>query len=158
MTLKNFIQGNKQILMNGNHVHFIKPLIGGKLKQRGGGIPYNINSDIHPYNQWSNPYTSVPNPQPNLGLYGGPDVLGNHIVPTTSNLINNQLQSANPPVEALTQYVGSNRLGNNFRATPGVNWYVDSNPELKHNILCTSSKGGSRKKKANKKRRNSRKK
>lgn len=93
--------------------------------------------------QWDSPFTSAPAPQLNAGLYGGQPMSGPWanipVTPTGPNMTNNNLQSAEPPVQALTQYVGSNRLGNNFRATPGVETFPNSN------ILCTTG-GGKRRK------------
>ena len=43
-----------------------------------------------------------------------------------TNLIHFNLRSANPPPGATEQYVGTDRLGNNYVPMIGVNWY---NPE-----------------------------
>jgi hypothetical protein len=43
-------------------------------------------------------------------------------------MINNNLRSANPPPMATEQYPGTNRLGNNYIAMPGVYWYSDTHP------------------------------
>ena len=70
----------------------------------------------------------APSPTHNAGLYSGPAFNGPWgnipVVPTTANLINNNLRSANPPPGATTQYPGTNRLGNNYIAMPGVYWYT----------------------------------
>ena len=65
------------------------------------------------------------------------------VKPHVSNMINNNLKSANPPHEALTQYPGTNRLGNNSMSMPGVNQYIgtylNNGP---FNIKCTGQNGG----------------
>ena len=40
-----------------------------------------------------------------------------------TNLIHNNLKSANPSPGATVQYVGTERLGNNYVSMPGVQWY-----------------------------------
>lgn len=69
----------------------------------------------------------IPPPPPNGGLYGGPVCLKPWmpipVTPTTTNLIQNNLRSANPPPGATEQYVGTNRKGNNYVGMPGVYWY-----------------------------------
>ena len=49
-----------------------------------------------------------------------------HVTPTATNMINNNLLSADPPPGATEQYPGTNRLGNNYIAMPGVYWYSDT--------------------------------
>lgn len=75
----------------------------------------------------NDPYTAIPPSAPNGGLYGGPQSnrpwASIPVVPTTANMINQNLLSANPPPGANVQYPGSNRLGNNYQAMPGVYWY-----------------------------------
>ena len=64
-------------------------------------------------------YTRAPPPVPNGGLFGGPQAMGEyasiHVTPTATNMIHNNLRSANPPPGATEQYPGTNRLGNNYR-------------------------------------------
>ena len=50
------------------------------------------------------------------------------MVPTTTNMINKNLRSANPPPGATEQYPGTNRYGNNYIPMPGVYWYNDTHP------------------------------
>ena len=50
------------------------------------------------------------------------------LTPTATNMIHNNLRSANPPPGATEQYPGTNRLGNNYVAMPGVYWYADTHP------------------------------
>lgn len=65
------------------------------------------------------------------------------IKPNVSNMINNNLKSANPPQEALTQYPGTDRLGNNSMSMPGVNQYIGTNLNNgPFNIKCTGQQGG----------------
>lgn len=67
------------------------------------------------------------------------------VEPTTSNMINNNLKSANPPLDAFTQYPGTNRLGNNTDSMPGISDYVGTT--LNHgpfNIKCTEQKAGAK--------------
>lgn len=129
----------------------------GKNKQRkqkrgGSYVPYDVPSNIHPYQQWDSPTTSAPPSQYNAGLYTGPSFQGPYgnipVTPTTPSMINGNLRSAEPPMDALTQYVGANRMGNNYRAVPGISWYADQNPAVKHNIICNATGGGSRKKRS----------
>jgi hypothetical protein len=60
----------------------------------------------------------------NGGLYGGPQV--NHawmpqaVTPTETNLIMENLKSANPPPGALAHFVSTVRPGNNYTSMPNV--------------------------------------
>tara|TARA_B100000768_G_C11268941_1_gene372439 strand:- start:129 stop:521 length:393 start_codon:yes stop_codon:yes gene_type:complete len=95
-------------------------------------IPVDVNSKV-PYElRWCDEITSAPDPIPNGGLFGGPHAMGPHasipVTPTTTNLINKNLASANPPPGAMNQYPGTNRLGNNYIPMPGVFWYNDTHP------------------------------
>ena len=78
-------------------------------------------------------HNQMPNSKPNGGIYGGKHSTkpwaSIHIIPTATNLIHNNLKSANPPPEATTQYIGSNRLGNNYIGMPGVKWYNPNNKQ-----------------------------
>jgi hypothetical protein len=73
---------------------------------------------------------SIPDSLPNGGLYNAPQVTapwGNiPVVPSGTNLIHYNLLSANPPPGAIDQYVGTDRMGNNYMPMPGVYWF---NPE-----------------------------
>ena len=135
---------------------------------KGGNYPVDVVSSIPPSNQWSNPYVSSPPPSYNAGLYGasiGQDPLtangpqfngpwGNvPVTPTTTNMINKNLVSAEPPPGATQQYVGTNRQGNNFTAMPGINWYNTTNQSNPgpFNLKCpTNLKGGKKKSKKKK--------
>ena len=95
-------------------------------------IPVDVNSKV-PYElRWSDEKTFAPDPIPNGGLFSGPQAMGPYasiyVTPTTTNLINKNLASANPPPGAMNQYPGTNRLGNNYIPMPGVFWYNDTHP------------------------------
>ena len=79
-----------------------------------------------------NPDSALPPSPPNGGLYGGPQSSGPWanipVIPSMTNLIQNNLRSANPPPGATEQYIGTERLGNNYIAMPGINWF---NPSAK---------------------------
>ena len=85
------------------------------------------NTPIPPGERASNPFDVMPPRPPNGGLYGGPDCdrpwLPIDVTPTATNYIANNLRSANPPPGAIEQYVGTNRLGNNYTAMPESYWY-----------------------------------
>ena len=74
--------------------------------------------------------TSIPESLPNGGLYSSAQSTGpwanTPVIPSGTNLIHFNLRSANPPPGATEQYVGTDRLGNNYVPMIGVNWY---NPE-----------------------------
>ncbi len=93
-----------------------------KNSKKGGSVP--------PNKQWSGPNVAAPPPQYNAGLFTGPQFNGPWgaipVTPTTTNMINNNLGSATPPPGAMTQYPGTNRLGNNWIAMPGVDDYISS--------------------------------
>ena len=50
------------------------------------------------------------------------------VIPTATNMIQNNLKSANPPPGATSQYPGTNRDKNNYIPMPGVYWYHDTHP------------------------------
>ena len=119
-----------------------------------GNYPVDVNSRIVPGKQWSGPNIQAPGPAYNGGLYSGAQGKGPWsslpVTPTTTNYINSNLRSANPPPGALTMYQGTNRLGNNFQAMPGVNWFKDTgalNPGP-HSIKCTQCGGNKKAKKS----------
>ena len=77
--------------------------------------------------------TAIPESSPNGCLYGGPQSTepwaNIPVTPSGTNLIHYNLRSANPPPGATEQYVGTDRLGNNYNPMIGVYWY---NPEEQH--------------------------
>merc|ERR1711907_187666 len=131
--------------------------------KKGGNYPVDVTSNVPASNQWSSPYISSPPPSYNGGLYGasiGQDPLtangpqfngpwGNiPVTPTTTNMVNKNLVSAEPPPGATEQYIGTNRQGNNFTAMPGINWYNTtnaSNPGPFNLKGPTNLKGGKKK-------------
>ena len=125
-----------------------------KLK-KGGGIP--------PNQQASGPDVAIVPPSYNGGLYTGVPFSGPWgnipVYPTTTNMINNNLKSANPPPGADVAYPGTERLGNNYQAMPGVGDYQSTSKVNwgPHKINCTkgmATVGGALKKKSlNKKKR-----
>ena len=88
--------------------------------------PSNILGELRDFS----PYNIMPKPPKNGGIYGGPQ--NNKpwssipVVPTATNLIYNNLQSANPPPGVIEQANGTIRLGNNYTSMPETKWY---NPE-----------------------------
>ena len=136
-------------------------IIGGQRKKGGnkrnnnkkGGnknIPIDIKTNVPATQQWTNPNVAAPAPQYQGGIYTGPQAYGPWgfipVTPTTSNMIHNNLRSANPPPGATVQYPGTNRLGNNFSAMPGVSWYnntTEMNPgQFRIKGTPCTSKGG----------------
>ena len=105
-----------------------KPLV----KSNKLNIPEDVNSEIPLNERWNCENTKAPDQVPNGGLFGGPQAMGPyasiHVIPTATNMINNNLRSANPPPGATEQYPGTNRDGNNYVPMPGVFWYNDTHP------------------------------
>ena len=70
--------------------------------------------------------SSIPPPKLNGGLYTGEAFLKNApwgnipVKPDVDYMTNINLRSANPPTEAIYQYPGENRSGNNFQEMPGI--------------------------------------
>ena len=97
-----------------------------------GHYPVDIDSPVPPELRASGPGDRIIAPQVNGGLYGGPQSdkpwANIPVAPTATNLIHYNLRSANPPPEAIVQYPGGDRLGNNYTAMPGVYWYNPDNP------------------------------
>lgn len=79
--------------------------------------------------------SKIPDSPPNGGLYGGPQSnkpwANKPVVPSMTNLIHNNLRSANPPPGATEQYVGTDRFGNNLAPMPNIYWF---NPCNKHGL------------------------
>lgn len=99
-----------------------KTKISQKKNKRGGAVS--------PLIQASGPNVAIVPPSYNAGLYTGVPFSGPWgnvpVAPTTTNYINNNLNSANPPPGGNISYPGTNRLGNNYQAMPGVNDYQSS--------------------------------
>jgi hypothetical protein len=84
----------------------------------------------------------LPLPTHNAGLYSGPAFAGDwgntYVTPTATNLINNNLNSANPPPGANTQYPGTDRTGNNIVNMPGVYWYTPKDSKCIYRMKVTN--------------------
>ena len=96
----------------------------------GGSYKTLTEGLVAPEKRDFNSNTAIPESAPNGGLYRGPQSTepwaNIPITPSGTNLIHYNLRSANPPPGATEQYVGTDRLGNNYVPMIGVNWY---NPE-----------------------------
>ena len=95
--------------------------------------PVDPPSSVPPQLRWNSPNEIMPTPTYyNAGLYTGESFKGPWgnipVAPTTTNMIQNNLRSANPPPGAIYQYPGTNRLGNNYIAMPGVYYYKQGPP------------------------------
>jgi hypothetical protein len=117
-------------------------------RMRGGNAPVTVDTSV-PHNlKWSDPNTAAPAAAHNGGLYSGQQFTGPWgnvpVTPTTTEHINNNLRSANPPPGATEQYIGTNRLGNNFVSMPGVAKFTSTHPQNPgpFDINCTT--GGRR--------------
>jgi len=79
--------------------------------------------------------TKIPPSLPNGGVYGGPQSKNPWanipVTPSMMNYVHHNLRSANPPPGATEQYVGTDRLGNNYVSMPGTYWF---NPEDRQNM------------------------
>ena len=74
----------------------------------------------------------------NGGLYGGEQSTkpwaSIHVDVNQNNLMQNNLKSANPPPGASEQYVGGNRLGNNYVIMEKIKWFNPNNMNCMYNI------------------------
>ena len=90
------------------------------------------------YNFQKYGYMKVPEPKVNGGLYIGKKGVGNYANISVSSdigtLTNENLRSANGPVDGLFHYPGYNRPGNNNQKTPGIVKYSN-----RHDIKGLSS-------------------
>ena len=84
---------------------------------------------------------NIPEASYNSGVYMGNVCQGGHcpipVHPTTSNMLQNNLTSANPPPGANVHYPGTVRLGNNTMDLPNISAYKGT--ELNNgsfNIQC----------------------
>lgn len=89
--------------------------------------------------QWV--YQQPPAPSLNGGWFTGTPYMENApwrsfpVTPDVAFLIHSNLQSANPPPGATTQYPGSYRPGNNAQSMPGVTLYRPGTNDM----LCVDS-------------------
>lgn len=172
--------GRRRFLHNTNknkkNIYSYNIMRSKKRNLKGGKNNYPVDkaSMISAGKQWTNSKTSSPSPSYNGGLYGastgqdpltadGPQAIGPwgtvDVTPTTTEFIQNNLKSATPPPGATEQYVGTSRVGNNYMAMPGVDWY-NNTPSCNagpHDIQGTVQSGG-KKRKNNRKKLNSKKK
>ena len=104
--------------------------------------PVDKDSNVKPEFRSSGINSSMKPSAPNGGLYGGPACLKPWmpipVTPTATNLIQNNLRSANPPPGATEQYIGHIRKGNNYTSMPGVYWY---NKTMEPNVGPYNIKG-----------------
>ena len=95
--------------------------------------PVDIQSNVPSHLRATDKDTVMPPSPANGGLYNAPQVMEPYgsipVVPTATNYVHYNLRSANPPPGAIYQYVGTNRLGNNYTAMPGVCWLNNKNKE-----------------------------
>lgn len=92
-------------------------------------------------------YMKEPPRSLNGGLYTGEPFIKNApygnfpVIPNTDYMTNINLRSANPPLEALYQYVGNTRPGNNFQENIGlINTMSAEGFNMNHNFKCIPSK------------------
>ena len=123
---------NIPVAANENNQNLNNNLQNNQLVKMTRNIPVDLNSEVELHERWNSPETRAPPPVPNGGLYGGPQAVGEHasihVIPTATNMIHNNLRSANPPPGAINQYPGTHRDRNNYVAMPGVCWYNDTHP------------------------------
>ena len=104
--------------------------------------PVDKNTGIPPEKRWKENQQAPP-PTHNAGLYTGPAFNGSWgnipVTPTTTNMIHNNLQSANPPPGATSQYPGTDRSGNNYIAMPGISWYTPTDYKCPYKIKVTDN-------------------
>ena len=94
----------------------------------------DIGGSVEPTKRDNHPNKEMPNSPPNGGLYGGPQTEREWgsiaVTPTSTNLIHNNLISANPPQGSTTQYINGDRFGNNYSPMPEVKWYNPTSQNL----------------------------
>ena len=82
--------------------------------------------------------SQLPSQRVNGGLYTGVAAKGPWgsvpVVPDEAYLTNKNLLSANPPINATTQYTNNFRPGNNVSKLPNIHKFSNS-----HDIVCTGS-------------------
>lgn len=98
-------------------------------------------SGVPPVFRDRNENTKMPKAPAHGGLFRGP-VKGQPweaipVTPTMSNYIHHNLRSANPPPGATEQFVGGDRLGNNYAPMPGTYWYNPTNNLGNYNMVTT---------------------
>ena len=113
-----------------------------EIKTVGGSYKTLTEGLIAPEKRDFDSNTAIPESLPNGGLFGGPQSKGPWsnipITPSGTNLIHYNLRSANPPPGATEQYVGTDRLGNNYVPMIGVNWYNPENKNGMYRMMVTN--------------------
>jgi hypothetical protein len=98
---------------------------------RKGNYSTVVDGPVPPAFRMNNPSTPMPPVPRHGGLFSGPESQNPWnaipVTPTMTNYIQNNLRSANPPPGATEQYVGTERLGNNYAPMPGTYWYNPTN-------------------------------
>jgi len=100
----------------------------------------DVKSNVPQHLRSDNINTSIPSSPVNGGLFNAPQATGGHasiaVAPTATNYVYYNLASAGPPPGAKTQFVGTNRIGNNYISMPGVYWLNNKQKEQdnKYNI------------------------
>jgi hypothetical protein len=132
VTNQNNLVANNNVMAANEDNYAMNNLQENNIIKINRNIPVDINSEVPHHERWNSHDEPAPPPVPNGGLFGGPQAVGEyasiHVTPTTTNMINNNLRSANPPPGAIHQYPGTNRDRNNYMAKPGVCWYNDTHP------------------------------
>jgi hypothetical protein len=96
--------------------------------------PIDVQSQVQPELRGQGPNIQVPSGRPNGGIYRGPQIDKWFVpqpLPATTTYFNQVLlrnSDPAPPPGATQQYPGNTRLGNNYVAMPGVNWYNSAYP------------------------------
>jgi len=111
------------------------------IKSPNGSYPTLTEGLISPEKRSMNENTAIPEPLPNGGLYNAPQSTNPWanipVIPTDLNMIHYNLRSANPPPGATEQYVGTDRLGNNYAPMIGVYWYNPENARGMYRMATT---------------------
>jgi hypothetical protein len=105
--------------------------------------PTLMDGIIAPEKRGTNENVAIPESLPNGGLYNSPQSMGQWanipVIPTELNMIHYNLRSANPPPGATEQYMGTDRLGNNYAPKIGVYWYNNSNTNGMYRMMVTKA-------------------
>jgi hypothetical protein len=93
----------------------------------------DVDTNVPHHLRDSNPNSALNRNPINGELYSGEHStkpwMPIRVTPTATNYIHRNLLSANPPPGATEQYVGTNRIGNNYTSMPNIHWY---NPNSKN--------------------------
>jgi hypothetical protein len=107
----------------------------------GGSYKTLTDGLVSPEQRGSNENTAIPPALPNGGLFMPPQSTmpwaNIPVIPSDTNLIHNNLRSANPPPGATQQYVSTDRLGNNYAPMIGVYWYNPENARGLYRMMVT---------------------